>query len=230
MDALCQTDEYVYTAPRSPPPPSAPPERRPPSSAAPECSPSSFSRAAQVRFRVQPSPVRGARGPRARGTNAAKMKDKSHSLTLSLYHHLFWSFARSASDKKLHLPRNCHRLLFGCPFCRYANRTMPNGKPLRAELPHWEAWAYGWLKACLVGRSSLPQWGSIRFRPPTCTYAPRGPSVRAGELTEARKNSTQTVTLRLFLVIGNQARAVSGLFVELGADYWYVKDRAVEKE
>ena len=36
-------------------------------------------------------------------------------------------------------------------------------------------------------RSITPRWGPVRYRPPTCTYAPRGPPVRVGELATSRK-------------------------------------------
>ena len=40
-----------------------------------------------------------------------------------------------------------------------------------------------------ASRSAPPQWGSSRFRPLTCTYAPCGPSVRVDEPAKSRKNT-----------------------------------------
>ena len=50
-----------------------------------------------------------------------------------------------------------------------------------------------------VSRQTPPQWGSTRFRPLICTYAPCGPSVRVDEPAKSRKIPTRKV-LRLFLV------------------------------
>ena len=45
----------------------------------------------------------------------------------------------------------------------------------------------------VVGRSTLPQWGPARFRPLICMYdaPPRGPSIRADEVTKSRKIPTR---------------------------------------
>ena len=43
----------------------------------------------------------------------------------------------------------------------------------------------------VTSRSISPQWGSSRFRPPACTYAPWGCIVRVDELAKSRKRPTR---------------------------------------
>ena len=56
---------------------------------------------------------------------------------------------------------------------------------MRAPRYEQDASIMGWVR--VASRPIPPQWGSLRFRPPICTYAPRGPSVRVDELAQSRK-------------------------------------------
>ena len=47
------------------------------------------------------------------------------------------------------------------------------------------AWHIAALFVRVVSGSVSAAWGSIRFRPLTCTYAPCGPAVRADELMKS---------------------------------------------
>ena len=71
-----------------------------------------------------------------------------------------------------------------------------------------------WSKVRAVGRSIPPPWGSVRFRPPTCTYAPRGCIVRVVERAKSRKIPTRKLLpLLSFLWAGHVVKFCAGAVV-----------------